>query len=159
MKREVTKPVVVSCPQCHHDNVFNQPYRYHAGFADQGFLYNEAGNRTLIWSSFDPDYEAVVGNSHPWVLGPDGKKKLEASLRPDPNGGGRWLFSNPARCLKCGAPIAEPIGMNIYYLEYDGSINLDPIGNKGHGLKEMMMVEPSPAPYSSPAAGSESGEA
>ncbi|MCO5067222.1 MAG: hypothetical protein M9910_00800 [Kiritimatiellae bacterium] len=153
MKREVTKPVVVKCTNCGFDNVFNQPHPYHAGFGNQGFLYNEKGNRTLVWSSFDPDYERVAGNNHPWVLGPENKKKLEAVLQPDPNGGGRWLFDNPARCLKCGNPISAPIGSNIYYLEYDGSINLDPIDNKGRGLKEMMRVEPAGGAYVSPAAG------
>lgn len=141
MKREVTKPVVVKCAKCGFDNVFNQPHPYHAGFGNQGFLYNEKGNGTLVWSSFDPDYERVAGNNHPWALGAENKKKLEAVLEPDPNGGGRWLFNNPARCLKCGTPISEPIGSNIYYLEYDRSINLDPIDNKGRGLKEMMKVE------------------
>ena len=152
MKREVTTPVVATCAKCGFGNVFNQLYPYHAGFGNQGFLYNEKGNRTLIWSSFDHDYERVVGNNHPWMLGPESRKKLEDALQPDPNGGGRWLFSNPARCLKCGDPMSEPIGSNIYYLEYDGSINLDPIENRGSGLQEMMKVEPSAGPDSSPAA-------
>lgn len=45
-----------------------------------------------------------------------------------------------ARCLKCRNPIAEPIGTNVHYLEYDGSLNLDPIGNPGRGLKDAMKV-------------------
>lgn len=140
MKREVAKPVVVKCTKCGFENVFNQPYPYHAGFGNQGFLYNEKGNRTLIWSSFDPDYERVVGKNHPWALGSESQKQLESALLPDPNGGGCWLFSNPARCLKCGSPISEPIGSNIYYLNYDESIDLDPDSKRGRGLKEMMKV-------------------
>src|SRR3989442_4520266 len=68
MKGEVTKPLIVSCSDCGFANVFNQPYAYHARFGDQGFLYNEAGNCTLMWSSFDPDYEAIVGKKNPWSL-------------------------------------------------------------------------------------------
>ncbi|HSG69812.1 MAG TPA: hypothetical protein VLA12_05325, partial [Planctomycetaceae bacterium] len=96
MKKET---ITITCPECGHDNVFQQPYAYHAGFGNQGFLYNEAGNRTLIWSSFDPEYEAIVGNCHPWALTEDQQKKLEDSLLPDT--GGKWLFGNPARCLEC----------------------------------------------------------
>ncbi len=143
MKREIIKPLVVTCIECGFDNVFNQPYRYHAGFANQGFLYNEAGDRTLIWSSFDPDYTNIVGENHPWVLGVEGRNKLEAVLQSDPNGGGKWLFTNLPRCLKCKHPIGEPIGRNIYYLEYDGSINLDFSGSdRSRRLKEIMKVEP-----------------
>ena len=141
MKREMTKPLVVKCDHCEFPNVFNQPYRYHAGFGNQVFLYNEAGNRTLIWSSFDVDYEALVGKVHPWALGPEGRKALESHLVPDPKGGGRWLFNNPARCQKCKHSIGDPIGLNVYYLEYDGSLELDPIGNQGAGLKQMMKGE------------------
>jgi len=144
MKREDIKPLVVKCPKCGFENAFNQPYGYHTGFGNQGFLYNEAGNRTLIWSSFDPDYIAVVGNKHPWTLGEESQRRLEAILQPDPSGGGKWLFSNPARCLKCRNPIAEPIGTNVYYLEYDGSLNLDPLGNPGRGLKDAMNVSGKP---------------
>jgi len=140
MKNKDTKFLVVTCAECRFDNVFNQPYRYHAGFANQGFLYNEVGNRTLIWSSFDSDYEDIVGKNHPWMLGPEARKKLEEALQPDPNGGGKWLFTNPPRCLKCKHPIDEPIGNNIYYLVYDGSLGLD-LGSSGKGLKEMLRVK------------------
>ena len=145
MNREYTKPIVVNCPKCGFDNVFNQPYRYHAGFGNQGFLYNERGTRTLIWSSYDSDYERIVGKCHPWALSVEQKKQLEAVLKPDPNGGGRWLFKNPARCLQCGGHIADSIGTNVYYLVYDGSIDLDPSGKPGRRLQEMILVEPTAA--------------
>ena len=51
MTREYTKPVVVPCTHCGASNVFNQPYAYHAGFGDQGFLYSESGTCTLVWNS------------------------------------------------------------------------------------------------------------
>jgi phage FluMu protein Com len=119
--------IIIKCPKCKHENTFNQPYPYHAGFGDQGFLYNEKGNRTLIWDSYDPDYTAIVGKSHPWALKKAQQKKLEDLLLPD--SGGRWLFSNPARCEKCQSPISEPILKNIYFLVFANSI---------HGIKEIL---------------------
>ena len=136
MKRKIVKPVVIECTKCGHKNVFGQPHPYHAGFGNQGFLYNEKGNRTLIWSSFDPDYERIVGHCHPWMLTTEQQERLEQTLLPDD--GGRWLFVNPARCESCQATISEPMIKNIYYLEYNGSINLDPTDNKERGLKDIM---------------------
>jgi hypothetical protein len=114
------------------ENVFNQPYAYHAGFADQGFLYNEEGNCTLIWSVFDPDFVAIVGQKNPWALSSADHKKLEDLLQLAPDGT-RWLFDNPARCIKCGHAISGPITDTIYYLEYHGSVELD-----GPGLKKVL---------------------
>jgi len=136
MKHKASNSLSIKCLQCGHENLFNQPYPYHAGFGDQGFLYNEAGNRTLIWSSFDPDYEKIVGKQHPWALNDVNKKQLEESLLPD--GGGKWLFANPARCVKCKAPISGPIGSTIYYLLYDQSISLDYHSNKSHGFRDVL---------------------
>lgn len=128
--------ITITCPECGHHNVFQQPYAYHAGFGNQGFLYNEAGNRTLIWSSFDPEYEAIVGNCHPWALTEDLRTKLQDCLPPDT--GGKWLFGNPARCLACGHPISEPMTENIYYLVYDDSIDLDPTDHPDRGMKDVL---------------------
>jgi hypothetical protein len=88
---------------------FDQPHPYHAGFGNQGFLYNEAGTLTLVWSSFDREYIALVGDSTSWALGSDQQRRLEDSLLPSPVGD-RWLFlSNPPRCPECSAVIAAPI--------------------------------------------------
>jgi hypothetical protein len=113
--------IVVKCPSCGNENAFDQPYAFHAGFADEGFLYNEAGDLTLTWSSFDPAYEAIVGEHHPWALTPDQRLSLEAALRPAPHGG-RWRFDNPARCTSCKEPISGPISKTIYFLVYPDSI-------------------------------------
>lgn len=102
MNTENKSLTVVKCSKCGYENIFNQPYPYHAGLGNQGFLYNEKGNCTLIWDSYDPDYIAIVGESHPWTLDRDQQKKLEELLELDP--GGRWLFKNPARCAKCQFP-------------------------------------------------------
>jgi hypothetical protein len=99
--------VTIDCSSCGNKNDFDQPYPFHAGFANQGFLYNDAGNLTLVWSSFDPAYEAIVGKRHPWGLSNEQRSLLESALREAPFGG-RWRFTNPARCKKCGQPVKRP---------------------------------------------------
>jgi hypothetical protein len=143
MSRELTKPVVVACSRCGASNVFNQPYAYHAGFGNQGFLYSEVGTCTLVWSAYDSDYEALVGGRNPWVLSREKQQIIEDALRLAPDGG-RWLFSNPARCLTCGHPISGPMSETIYYLEYEGSVNVDPLGHPGAGLKDVLKIKVEP---------------
>jgi hypothetical protein len=117
--------VSVTCNACGNENAFAQPYRYHAGFGDQGFLYNDAGTLTLVWSSYDPAYVALVGRVHPWMLTETQRSLLEEALAPAPKGG-HWRFRNPPRCTRCGAPIGEaPSARDIYFLKYPGSIDLD----------------------------------
>lgn len=116
--------ITINCPSCAHKNDFKQPYPFHAGFGNQGFLYNDEGNLTLVWSSFDPAYEAIVGKWHPWTLTTEQQALLEGALREAPSGG-RWRFANPARCLKCKSPISDAITKTIYYICYSGSIDTD----------------------------------
>lgn len=116
--------IAVKCPSCGHENRFDQPYAFHAGFANEGFLYNDDGDLTLTWSSFDPAYEAVVGAHHPWTLTRDQRQSLEAALSPAPHGG-KWRFGNPARCTSCKGPISSPITKTIYYLVYPESVRTD----------------------------------
>lgn len=116
--------VTISCTSCGHGNEFDQPYPYHAGFGNQGFLYNDEGNLTLVWSSFDPAYEAVVGKKHPWALAAEERVTFEDALRPAP-AGGAWQFANPARCLKCSRAISGPITETIYHLIYPNSVVTD----------------------------------
>ena len=128
---------LVPCRSCRLVNVFKQPYQYHAGFGNQGFLYNDAGTLTLVWSSYDAAYDAIVGHRHPWALTTELQHKLEARLLPAPTGGS-WRFSNPPRCRFCGHAIGEPIGTNIYYLFYDGSIDADSTLGAAHGLEQYL---------------------
>jgi len=116
--------VTINCPSCRHKNDFEQPYPFHAGFGNQGFLYNDAGTLTLVWSSFDPAYEAIVGKRHPWTLSSEQQALLERVLCEAPFGGW-WRFANPARCFKCASPISGPITETIYYLRYSGSVDTD----------------------------------
>jgi hypothetical protein len=126
----------LKCKECGFENIFNQPHMYHAGFSNQGFLYNESGNKTLIWSTFDSDYVSVVGNIHPWALTKDLIKKLENKLKVID--GEKWLFKNPARCLKCKKPISDSITNSIYYLIYDKSYNCDSQDAKALNFKDFI---------------------
>ena len=114
----------VVCKNCGAANRFEQPHPYHAGFANQGFLYNEEGNLTLVWSSFDSAYEEIVGECHPWALSSEQRRKLEDRLAVAPKGG-KWLFRNAARCLSCSSVISRPMTEHIYYVAYPGSLVLD----------------------------------
>ena len=117
--------MIVACSACGHENSFEQPYAYHAGFGNQGFLYNDAGNRTLVWSSFDPAWESLIGQVHPWTLGSSGWDRVEAALAPLPDGT-QWKATNPPRCTQCGAAIGRPISSGeIYYLVFPESLVLD----------------------------------
>jgi hypothetical protein len=104
---------------------FNQPYAYHAGFADQGFLYNDDGNLTLVWSAYDLDYIKIIGQLMPWAFLIDEKKKAFEDWLPPPPYGGRWRFGNSARCQNCKMEIGGPIDQCIYYLVFEASIVAD----------------------------------
>jgi hypothetical protein len=130
--------VTITCASCGHPNHFEQPYPFHAGFGNQGFLYNDAGNLTLVWSSFDPAYEAIVGKLHPWSLTMEQRALLEGALRDAPTGG-RWRFVNPARCLKCANAISGPITETIYYLRFPGSVDADSESEEPR-LKEFLLL-------------------
>lgn len=117
--------MIVPCYACGHSNEFEQPYAYHAGHGNQGFLYNEAGDRTLVWSSFDPAWESLAGAVHPWTLGLEAWARVEAALHPAPSGG-RWRAANPPRCLACRAAIGRGMGDGaISYYVYPRSVLLD----------------------------------
>lgn len=118
------KMLTITCRACGGANIFEQPYPYHAGFGNQGFLYNDAGTLTLIWSSYDPAYESIVGPKHPWALSAAERNAVERALKPSP-AGDRWRFANPPRCLTCREPIGKPITRDISYLLYPGSIKTE----------------------------------
>jgi hypothetical protein len=56
--------MIIECIGCGHANASVQPNAYHAGFANQGLLYDDAGDLTLVWGSFDAAYERIVGARH-----------------------------------------------------------------------------------------------
>jgi uncharacterized protein len=139
--------IVVTCPECGFGNVFHQPHPYHAGLGNQGFLYNEAGNRTLTWSWNDPDYAAIAGPKPPWALTGAERQELEDRLFLAPDGT-RWLFRNPARCLRCGHPISGPVTETVYYLWYDGSVDRDAARGWVPGLKDVLKKKRPAVPWS-----------
>ena len=125
--------MIVTCPGCRVDIAFGQPYPYHAGFGNQGFLYNEAGTLTLVWSVYDPAWTSL-GLS--WEREPEKRARIEAALLPSP-AGDRWLFANPARCPSCRHPVRQSIVTDIYYLLYPGSV-LTERSDGGHGFASVV---------------------
>ena len=122
--------MVIKCNFCGFEKEFAQPYPYHAGFGNQGFLYNDAGNLTLVWSIYDRDYADLVGMKQPWLLTAEERALLESSLLAAPSGG-RWRFVNPARCKQCGEEISAPMSAEaIYFLEFEGSVMTDAAPDK-----------------------------
>jgi hypothetical protein len=130
--------MMVTCPGCRAQITFDQPYAYHAGFGNQGFLYNEAGTLTLVWSTFDPAFDVLAGDrNHPWMLMPEVQTRIEAALAPSP-AGDCWLFANPARCPSCAHPIRGSILTDIYFLVYPGSV-LTESTDGGHGFASALL--------------------
>jgi hypothetical protein len=115
--------MIIHCASCGFDNAFEQPYPYHAGFADVGFLYNVEGNRTLVWSIVDPALVRLVGKDLPWSFTRGLQRRLEQALAPSPTGSA-WLFSNPARCGRCSRRIGQPMMKDIHYLVFPGSVDV-----------------------------------
>jgi hypothetical protein len=116
--------MVIKCNSCGYENEFAQPYPYHAGFGNQGFLYNDAGNLTLVWDLYDPDYGALVGFKDALHLTDKDRATIESSLLPA-RFGGRFRFANPARCKQCGAEIGGPMLRTVNYLVYEGGLVTD----------------------------------
>lgn len=115
----------VKCTSCQQVTVFEQPHPYHAGFSNVGFLYNDAGDRTLVWEGYDPAWERIAGKRPPWVLTATDWPAIEGFLAPAPDGG-RWRFKNPGRCARCRNVIARSLADGeIYYLLFPGSLRLE----------------------------------
>ena len=119
----------LNCKHCKKELEFDQPYPIHAGFSDEGFLYDDAGNLTLVWSSYDPIYQEIVGSKQPWDLNKGEQEKFESTLWPSPSGG-KWSFKNSLRCRFCHEPVSGPITETIYYYRY--SRNLDTSSESSH---------------------------
>jgi len=123
----------IICKHCDKENLFDQPYPYHAGFSDDGFLYSDSGVYTLVWNICDPVFKEMFFEKTPWTLSSSNRRKFEKQLPPAPDGG-RWRFHNPARCVHCKKPILGPMLRSIHYLVYPGSVVLNQ--RQSPGLKE-----------------------
>jgi len=121
MEKDPRQNLIIRCQACGKDNLFDQPYAYHAGFSDVGFLYSDSGHCTLVWSWFDPAFKRFLNGEGPLADDIQARNQFEKSLRAAPDGG-RWRFNNPARCLFCSAQIAGPMLSQIYFLVYPDSI-------------------------------------
>ena len=132
----------LACTACGQANHFEQPYPYHAGFGDTIFVYNEAGNCTLVWGTYDETYLNLLGAGNPWSPPASVRHDLEAQLPLSPRGD-QWSFKSSARCQHCGAAISAPMATgNIYYLEYSGSVILGRAGLPSR-LAELLGPRPS----------------
>lgn len=120
----ITDKLTVKCKACGRDNIFDQPWAYHAGFSDQGFLYSDSGHHTFTWNWSDPAIQRLFPADTMWTQDAAARERFERALRPAPDGG-RWRFSNRARCLHCSEPIAGSMLEHIYYLVYPGSVVTD----------------------------------
>lgn len=149
--------LTVKCGKCGRENVFDQPFAYHAGFAEQGFIYSNSGHFTLVWSWNDPVMNRYRGiDAYPSVahcFPPVGKavqerdaemrRRFEDALRPAPDGS-RWHFKNPARCIFCSEPISGSMFQTVHYLVYPGSVVTD--GPGGAKLEDYLAKPHGPAP-------------
>jgi uncharacterized C2H2 Zn-finger protein len=127
--------LIVRCTKCGRDNIFDQPYAYHAGFSEHGFAYSDSGHFTLVWRWDDPAMEHYAGiDAYPSVAHcfpakddpeqeQDSKmrRSFEDALPPAPDGS-RWGFRNPARCIYCSEPISGSMFQTVYYLIFPQSI-------------------------------------
>lgn len=145
----------LECPKCGGTNIFAQPYAYHGGFGDQAFLYNDAGDCTLVWSILDPLYEALLARhspKEPWGLTTGAKRELERLLPESPLGDA-WRFRNPPRCKHCRGALTPPMGpKNIHYLLYPGSVVLSVSGPCARTL-EAYVNDPDSSRADAPARG------
>ena len=114
----------IACAGCGGINRFAQPYAYHAGFADQGFLYDDDGLSTLVWSLYDPALEPFFQRHTRWMTVPSEQRRFEEKLPLSPRGR-QWRFNNSARCVHCGIPVSGPMQDMIYYLVYPQSVLTD----------------------------------
>ena len=129
----------IKCKHCGKDTLFEQPYPYHAGFTDQGFLYNDADILTLVWSILDPTLDKLFPGQPTWALSLLDRRRFEKRLLPAPDGG-HWRFHNPARCIHCAKPISKPMLRSTHYLVYPGSLITDQGGQ--FKLVEYMKATP-----------------
>ena len=117
-------PLRLRCLSCRHIAEFAQPYPYHAGFADQGFLYDESGTATLVWSLYDPAYERLAGPTNGSAVSMETRRHIESCLVQSPKGTA-WGFDYPARCPRCASVLSAPMHGTVHYLVYPGSVITD----------------------------------
>lgn len=109
---EEAKDWLIQCPSC--GRFPSIKHVYHAGFSNSGFLYCDRCTNVLVFSSFDPNFESIVGKKHPWTLNEEERRAVERALVDCPCGG-KFSFENPLRCPHCNASVRGPLFETIYY--------------------------------------------
>jgi hypothetical protein len=99
------------CSNCAKTFTYDE---FHAGFGDQGYLYCDSDETIVTWDSLSPDYIAIVGEVHPWMLDRNGKRSVEAAIVDCPYGG-RFAYSALPRCPFCEAELPDLTPDPIYY--------------------------------------------
>lgn len=105
----------IECPNCMRTIGLDQRYLYHAGRSNQGFLYCDRDSTVLVFSSYDPVYERLVGDVHPWMLDLDQRAEVEKHLISC-RCGGSFLFENPPRCPLCGGSLLSALPSPLHYV-------------------------------------------
>ena len=116
-------PYALLCPGCGKRLVFADGSGEHSRVVSEGFLYNDAGTSTLVWTALDPSYKALLGQQNPWELSSEQQAAFEARLKPAP-AGGSWRFANYPRCPHCRAAVGLPMAKSDLCLVYEGSLVL-----------------------------------
>jgi hypothetical protein len=140
-------PFALVCPGCARRLVYPEPTTKHSRWIDLGFLYDDAGTSTLVWSTLDPVYQTLFAEQSPWDLSREQQTAFEALLKAAPSGG-RWQFANHPRCPHCRAAVNLPMSESGLCLVYEGSLVLKEHG-PGRGLCQALL-DPVAGPVKAP---------
>lgn len=114
----------VTCPHCNKVIELKQKHFYHAGFSNCWFLYCNKCSNTLKFGIYNPTYQLIVGQKHPWTLTNKEKVKLEKYLAPC-QCGGHFRFSAPPLCPFCKESLKSLLPDNIHFIEIGEVIDAD----------------------------------
>src|SRR4051794_31938673 len=78
-------------------------------------MYCDQDSTVVTWSTFDPIYDSIVPNTHPWALSPDEQELVEAAIVDCPHGG-RFRFAALPRCPHCGTELPKLAEVAIYFV-------------------------------------------
>ncbi len=116
------------CSHCKKAIIIKQPFPYHSGFSDQGYLYCNRCPNILVFSIYDEFYTKLCNEKQPWGLMLEEQKFVEDNLYPCPCGCS-FKFSAKPRCPHCLKEIPEitPLSgaetRSIYYVIVGDLIN------------------------------------
>jgi hypothetical protein len=94
---------IARCGHCGHEIYFE---RFNARLGNQGYMYCDNDPTVVTWSSYDPEYSKLSGDSHPWMLDAAMKVRIEAAVIVCPMGG-HFRFNALPRCPNCHLELPE----------------------------------------------------